>query len=211
MIKDLLGQSIELGDVVVNASGNSASISLVTRHGAKENVQLNACGYTYGSYLVRITEQYIQAKGQKSYDDLKDKYKIVTEPVKKAKTAVTYVVVKIKYSFLSRANHLSPISNRYFVFEVIGDTAGDRFDYWAKQDYNTLIKNKDANYYTNEKMLKVRKPSLYNPAGPYFTYFSSQNGISRRALVGTNLGLERWINQEITDHSILAALDALKD
>jgi hypothetical protein len=211
VIKDQLGQEILLGDVVVGASGSSASISLVTRHGAKDNVQLNACGYTYGSYLVRITEQYIQAMGQESYEDLKDKYKIITEPVKKNKVAVTYVVVRVKYSLNSRASHLSPIASRYFVFEIIGDTSGERFDYWAKQGYNAVIENKNTNYYTNQKMLKVRKPSLYNTAGPYFTYFSSANGISRRALVSTGLGLERWVNQEITDPNTILALEVFKD
>lgn len=141
---DKLGQVIELGDVVICAQDNNLCVdNIVTRFGAKDNIQVNSCSYVYLNDVVKITNSYIEMKGQKIYDNLKSKYKINPEPVKKQKKSVTYVIGRIVESGAAlkttNTNGSRVAEGAYYIFEVIGDTLNEKSKYWEDNNYNDIL------------------------------------------------------------------------
>lgn len=212
-MKDILGQDVAVGDIVVatNKSGAWHQFNIVTRLGSKDRVQVNGSGYIMAEYLLKINEQYVLAKGQEEADHIVSLYKdqFVHEQVKQKPAATRYYVFAVrKQKVYDRSTCKSDRDNSDVEFYCVSsnkETTNLRFI--EAMQKACAISGKNLRDYSHEvNTLYTKKDYMNETKLIKFSSYVENRDFSFKSIC--EFGLQQWIDSkvEIVPQNLMDAL-----
>lgn len=191
-MKDVFGQDIQVGDVVIGLNEKyTHKPYVVTRIGAKDNIQVNGSSYISVNHVLKCNEQYIIAYGQQSYDKLIDEYREhfnFTQVKEKGKA--------IRYAFIRFENYTTRTS-QYFVVCVTGNNYNEIVSSFAK---HPLIQQFNKGGY-GTRYFSVKQSYLGETHNVFHSYKRVVHSISK--LTEYFPDIVQFIDREVTDPVII--------
>lgn len=196
-MKDILGQEVAVGDVVVatNKSGAWKQFNVVTRLGSKDRVQVNGGGYIMAEYLLKINEQYVLAKSQSDFDSLVAEYKdqFVHEQVKQKPASTRYHVFAVRKL---RAYHVTRDNSDLEFYCVSSNKETTQLRYIEALEKARSISGKNLRDYSHEvNTLYKKKDYMTGIDKIKFSSYFENFDLSFKSI--RELDLEQWIDSKI--------------
>lgn len=201
---DLLGQTINVGDLVVGGTQSSFSNygipHVVTRIGSTEDVQLNGSSYAKAKLLVVCTQQYAWHAGDEKVKELRTEYaeQINYEPVKTPKASVRYFVIKLEDKCRNNGEDGARVDQEYHIIPASGKNEGER----KRSVYNQIEKLKNEYqplYYVAVSTLVRKTINRHNHDEKiiykFGSYYSGIESLSKSSL--QECGIVDYIGQVI--------------
>lgn len=195
-LKDVWGQEIFLGDLVVDVnSGNylASRPAVVTKVGNAKNIQINAASYSKPENKLVVTTQYVHFNGQQAHEELLDKYQIDATPVKPKSISPRYVVAA-KECYNCNGNEFAVV--QFF------DTVDGR----PEKVHKLQAFGFSLYAHTLDKRKRYRDTERFE-----FNSGNSYLSLKKLKEYGAELGIDftRYIDSKITDPAAISILEKL--